>query len=211
MTISNMRHVISRLAALVLLFAGVEQSRAGVLALEFASGGLSSIGGNASVGWSFTTNTAISITALDAWNVAGAAGSPVRLYNSGGTTLASATVLNTDPAIGAPTSFFSHAINPVPLAAGTYYIAEDIVISTPFQASVSGLTTNPAITYGAGVSAVGFGLKPTTDFFATPQNPGYFGPNFNFVTVPEPSTIALGIAGLAGFSLVAVRKKFRRV
>ncbi len=175
MTISNMRHVISGLAALVLLFAGVEQSRAGTLALEFTPGSTASIGANASVGWSFTTKAAISITALDAFNVA-AAGSQVRLYNSGGSTLASATVLNNDPIVGAPTSFFSHAISPVPLAAGTYFIAEDIVSSIPFQASASGLTTDPAITYGAGVSAVGFGLKPTTDFFGSPLNPGYFGP-----------------------------------
>ncbi len=149
MTMSNMRHVISGLAALVLLFGGVEQSRAGTLALEFTSSGPgTTVGNNFSIGWSFTTTTAISITALDAWNVA-AAGSPVRLYNSGWTTLASATVLNTDPIVGAPTSFFSHAISPVPLAAGTYYIAEDIVAQTPTQWSVSGLTTAPAITFAA--------------------------------------------------------------
>ena len=195
------------LVCTVLLFAGVEQSRAGTLALEFTPGSTASIGANASVGWSFTTKTAISITALDAFNVA-AAGSPVRLYNSGGSTLASATVLNTDPTVGAPTSFFSHAISPVPLAAGTYFIAEDIVSSIPFQASASGLTTDAAITYGAGVSAVGFGLKPTTDFFGSPLNPGYFGPNFNFVAVPEPSSLILCGLGLVGLVYVARRKQY---
>ena len=69
---------------------------------------------------SFTTNQAITVVALDAYAV-NAAGNQVRLYDSTGTTLASATVLPTDPIEGSPTQFFSHAITPLSLAAGRTY------------------------------------------------------------------------------------------
>ncbi|HEY1686685.1 MAG TPA: DUF4082 domain-containing protein [Tepidisphaeraceae bacterium] len=80
------------------------------------------------LGWSFTTNQPITIDALDVYsdnmiNVAG----EVRLYNSVGTTLASAIVTTSDPSEGSPFTFYSHPITPVNLAADqTYFVAEDI-------------------------------------------------------------------------------------
>jgi hypothetical protein len=68
--------------------------------LEFSGGTVKGNGANTtSAGWSFTTNEAITVGALDTWSP----GQQVRLYNSSGTTLASATPLNTDPHVGSPT------------------------------------------------------------------------------------------------------------
>jgi hypothetical protein len=95
--------------------------------LEFTptvTGELSS--GDQSFGWSFTTNKAIAVTALDALDPTGSGtAGTVRLYNGSGTVLASARVLTSDPREGSPL-FYSQAISPVSLAANTTYcIAED--------------------------------------------------------------------------------------
>ena len=165
------------------------------------------------VGWSFTTTQAITVSALDAWTGGtGQTSYNVRLYNAAGTTLASATVLNTDPIEGAPSTFYKHAITPVALAASTtYYIAMDQV--NGFMAeNVSGLTTSPLINYtGEVYQAFGSGTNPTTDGTGGALNPGLFGPNFDATptAVPEPgSMILLGLAaGGVGFTAWLRRRR----
>jgi hypothetical protein len=161
------------------------------------------------LGWSFTTNQAFNVGALDAYQI-DTGGSQVRLYNATGTILASATVVSTDPVEGSPFSFYSQAISPVALAAGqTYYIAEDVGSGTGALVAGFGLTTDPAITYGSAVSANGLGNDPTTDVFGGGYDPGYFGPNFDIATssVPEPATLTLfGIGALGGILWHAGRR-----
>ena len=99
---------------------------------------LSIFGVDFSAGWEFTTNQAIAVNALDAYDPTGTGS--VRLYNSVGTVLASATVTASDPTEGTPILFYSHAIAPVTLAANTsYFIAQDFA---PFDHGVS--ETQPA-------------------------------------------------------------------
>lgn len=129
-------------------------AKAGIV-LEYTSANTDSSAGY-TLGWSFTTTQAVSVTALDVWSgssIGGQTSFNVRLYNSAGTTLRSATVLNTDPIEGAPTTFYTHAVTPLALAASTtYYIAMDedptFTNATFVQEGASGLTTNSGITYG---------------------------------------------------------------
>ena len=165
---------------------------------EFTSTGTLSAS-DASLGFSFTTNQAISVVALDAYGV-NAAGSQVRLYNAAGTTLASATVLPTDPIEGSPTSFFSHAITPLSLMAGqTYYIAEDYASGDPrplFDARFTRI--DPSVAYGSQVFAFGQGQNPTSNGVPTPFiHDGFFGPNFDIATVPEASSLVMGLTAMA--------------
>ena len=196
----QMRISISDLALTLLpaaLFLMISPAQAGTIGLEFTSSAssISGVSGTITVGWSFTTNQAITIDALDALRVA-AGGSVVNLWNSTGTQLASATVLSTDPTEGSPQAFFEHSITPVTLLAGhTYYIDEDISGSASTLFNTTGLTTNSAITYGAPVSASGAGADPTSDAFG-PNSNGYFGPNFDIApAVPEPASAYLLLAG----------------
>jgi hypothetical protein len=182
--------------------------------LEFSSGTVADFtGGDTSGGWSFTTNQAITVVALDAYDPN--SGNEVRLYEGNGTVLASAIVLPTDPTEGSPTPFYTHAIAPVTLAAGqTYYIAED------FPANINGFyigtdtpVTDPAITYGSAVfSTAGLGQDPTTDAFGGRLNPGDFGPNFDIGTlsVPEPSSLLTMCSGLGAIgAFLCLRRRVR--
>jgi hypothetical protein len=72
--------------------------------LEFSSGTVMAADGlaPASAGWSFTTNQAVNVTALDAFDPTGTGAGGVRLYTGSGTVLASATVTTSDNQEGSP-------------------------------------------------------------------------------------------------------------
>jgi hypothetical protein len=151
---------------------------------------VSPAGSDASAGSSFSTNDPVSVTALDAFDPTGSDGQ-VRLYNGVGTVLASATVTTSDPQEGWPIPFYSQPITPVSLAAGeTYYIAEDFAPSTTAYLLASGLTTDPEITYGGAVLALGQGQNPTTGFLMGIGNPANLA---RILTLPSryPSPAAL--------------------
>jgi hypothetical protein len=199
----------------VLLAAGQIVRADPVLEFSPGSGNVADLtGADGSGGWSFTTNQAITVVALDAFDPN--SGNDVRLYDGNGTVLASAIVLPTDPTEGSPIPFYTHAIAPVTLAAGqTYYIAED------FPANINGFwihtdspVTDPAITYGAAVfSTAGLGQDPTTDAFHGTLNPGDFGPNFDIGTAsaaPEPGTMVIVmVASAVTGAYSGLRKRFR--
>jgi hypothetical protein len=179
--------------------------------LEFSnSSTLDTFSPDASVGWSFTTNQAITVTALDVFDPSGTGN--VRLYNAAGTTLASVTLTAADAQEGTPTLFFTRAITPITLLAyTTYYIAQDEVESTTslfHNINVGDLLVNPLITYGAEVAALGLGQNPTADVAAGSFNSAFFGPNFDAqpAQVPEPASLALVGMGIAGLAILRRRK-----
>jgi hypothetical protein len=209
-----MKRATQMLAALALLFGGVGQAKATPI-LEVAGGGSATEDPSASVGWSFTTNQSITVTALDAYDPS-VFGS-VRLYNASGVILAGATLTTSDSQEGSPTLFYTQAITPVTLAANTtYYIAEDVAEGqTPFLVNTNTPITSPLITYVGGVDTPGIGQTPTTDVFSGFFNPAYFGPNFDagpagVAASPEPASLTLFAfsgAALLGYAGLRRRKK----
>ena len=182
----------------------VPANAAPILAAQFTSSQQSVANGtNASFGFSFTATSAVIIDAL-AYHTPGTGGGAVRLYNSAGTTLASALVLQSDPT--ATTGGYTYnmaAITPLALTAGsTYFIAADVPASTSIVLFAAvGLTTAPGISFGAGVAQAGFG-NPLSDVLNQPNS--YFTANFEVASAtPEPASF--GLLGIAGTALLFCR------
>ncbi len=206
MVIKSIRYLLSAFVVVV----GSASAKAGPV-LEFTTPGIPYSFGQtvtASVGWSFTTNSSITVTALDAI-LLGETSANVRLYDASGTTIASATVTTADPSEGNPTSFYSATLaTPVVLAANTtYLIAEDENAGAYWYGYATPLTTDPSISYAGGISTIGKGKNPLSDIEVGQVNPAYFGPNFDISpsVVPEPPSIILQAAGL--FILIACSRR----
>jgi hypothetical protein len=177
-------------------------------ALEFASSptyNVGSIPGGVSAGWSFKTNAAVTVVALDAFNPTYSG--LVTLYNTLGVIIAQTTVTNSDPIEGFPWFFHAHAISPVTLSGNTtYFIVQDNPQTPDAQGYIEsiGLTTDPLISYLSPVIAIGTGNLPMTDALGGTYAPGYFAPNLDIqaAPVPEPVSIAVLGAGLAGLGVI---------
>ena len=179
-------------------------------AIQYTGGITSPTGADVSAGFSFTTNESITIDALADFSPL-VGGSDVRLYDEAGNVLASAMVSSSDPTDG---TFKFHQITAVTLAASTtYYIAADVVNGQLAEYSVTGLTTDPGISFGAAVEAYNLGQNPTSDLQGGAFNPGYFGPSFEIrpAVVPEPATVVmLGLGTLVVLGCGRSRRKSAR-
>jgi hypothetical protein len=132
------------------------------------------------MGWKFTTNAAVTVVALDAYDPEPGSGH-VQLYDSVGNILASANISISNPVVGTPQAFFSQPVPWVILNAGqTYYIAENYdgtgAAFPQFYGNVGSLSTISQITYAGGVLAAGLDQLPTADnLFGGTVNPASLG------------------------------------
>ena len=176
-----------------------------------SGGAIGTIGGGpADLGWEFSVNRQLLVTALGFWDPSAA--TPLRgnhevgIWDLGGNLLADGTVLTNSPFTGA---FRYATVSPVLLNAGqTYRIAAFLAQNDAdlFQFGSVTIGANPAITVVHGVSSFGGQgfVFPTAVFGGN----GIFGPNFQANVVPEPATLTLLGLGLIGYA--AARRAHRR-
>jgi hypothetical protein len=188
------------------------------------------------LGWSFTANSAITVSQLgwdyDPGFVGFTDGNPapndshlVGLFDSSGDLLTSATVsyggAAYDGVPGDQIGFSYATAAPVTLLAGQTYTLAGVTgaddpfffdIQDPTQPGDIGLVVAPQITYLQDQIAVGSTLTaPTGSDAANFADPAYFGPNFQFhpatTAVPEAGSFALLALGLLPLGLVAAKRR----
>jgi hypothetical protein len=166
-------------------------------ALSFTGGGLFGAT-TGTFGWSFTLSSTITVTDLGYFDFGGNGlneAHDVGIWNSAGTLMVSATV----PAgtAGTLNDGFRYVLVPATLLPpGDYVIGgfESGASGDPVVVQASTITTAALITYDGSRSTGGAALTfPTGDASANPNS--YFGPNFMFTTVPEPTTLGLLLFG----------------
>lgn len=186
-------------------------ARAGTIGLTSFSGGspfFSYDTTDMTVGWSFTANDNLLATMLGFWDASPtsplAQDHQVGLWTSGGTLLASTTVLTNSPLTGA---FRYEAIAPTLLVSGQSYVLGAQYYPAFADAYVqfaASATFDPLITFLGDTrndSAGGFSFPGNLT-----ANNGRFGPNIQFESVPEPASVFLMGLGCAAL----IRRRARQ-
>jgi hypothetical protein len=188
------------------------RASADTIALSF-TGGTPTVITGATLGWTFTLSAPVVVTSLgyfDDSNDGLMATHPIAIWDSGGTLQVSGTV----PSAGGGTlqnGFRYVAVTPMLLLAGNYTIGGlspsgfggDILM---FNAS--SVSTAPQIAYGASRSVAGGSLTFPSGNDVGAQPNAWFGPNFQFLAVPEPATWTLCVCG--GVAALAFYRSRRR-
>lgn len=161
------------------------------------------------LGYTFTADTPLSVTALGAfdWEHDGfAASHEVGLWDENGNLLASTAVVSGDTLIG---DFRYKAISAVTLTAGNvYYVgASNFGDGDPYGYSGS-IGTTWGVVYGSSAYTQATGLEFPP--YLSGMQPGYYGGNLLVAPVPEPETYAMLAAGLGLIGLASRRKQGRR-
>jgi len=159
-------------------------------------------------GWAFTLTNTISVTELGYFDFGGNGltdSHDVGIWTNTGTLLVSATV----PAGTAATlngDFRYVLVTATLLAPGDYVIGgfSPADSGDPVAVEASTITTASGLSYGGSRSIGGNTLTfPIGDASGHPNS--YFGPNFTFSTVPEPTTLGLLLFG--GLTALGLRRK----
>lgn len=177
-------------------------------------------GVDATIGWEFSVDTSVTVTALGIYQppVGLRSGHVVGIFRDSDQALMGFGSIPAGTGGYLADGFeFLDLGTSFDLAPGAYTIAESITsIADPnndtFYSLVTGLTTDPDVTFitSARTYSPGFNYPTALGGF----NDGYFGPNFIFTVdpvppagTPEPATAGLLGAGLAGLGIVARRRR----
>lgn len=201
-------------AMALVLFSGAASA---TTAYEFTSAPISQ-DAPLSLGFSFTTSSALKVTALGYYDDGGnglAQSHNVGIFNTLGALVGSATV-----AAGTAATLDGHfryvAVTPFTLAAGQTYVAaattggsDDPWAYGSIGGSIAGFTANPAISIGANAALYHY---QNDDVLRMPSQhysnySVYAGPNFQTAAVPEPASWAMMISG---FGMVGAMARSRR-
>lgn len=177
-------------------------------------------GVDATIGWEFSVDTSVTVTALGIYQPPAGLRSDhvVGIYSDSTEALLGSETIPAGSSGYLTDGFqFLDLGTTFDLAPGTYTIAETITsIADPdndtFYSLVTGLTTDPDVTFITSARTYSAGLSYPTALGGF--NDGYFGPNFIFTVdpvlpagTPEPATAGLLGAGLAGLGIVARRRR----
>lgn len=201
------RPVLSTLLASAAFLAAPFAARADTVGFTTTGGSL--LGSNgATFGYTFTLATPVRVTQLGFWDYQSdglLAAIPVTIWNDSGTPLATATVPAGTSAGEINQYLYVTLATPVTLAAGTYTLGGYTTNNgDEIQYSLATINGAAGVTYGAS-RAAGGNTYPTADPLVLTNS--YFGPNFQFNAVPEPSTWAAAGLGLASLGFVTLRRR----
>jgi len=209
--VSAVKRAIITILALALLVGGLGQAKADP-AMEFTGSVNDFTSGTFSLGWSFSTNTAVTVTALGFFddstlNPPGPGLSQphdVGIYDSSGNLLVSTTVLQTDPLIG---HFRYDTITPYILPAGLTFTIAAETGNDNYTWDTTGFTVDASINFVQDEFVLSSSLAfPTESAGITGDQGGaWFGPDFTIgaSAVPEPGSLTLaglGVAGMIGYA-----------
>ena len=202
----------------------VRPAHAQSLAFDITLGADAVGGGYGNFGYSFSVNLPITVTGLSFFNYNGngiVQNHDVGLWNADGSQLLSSVTIS--PADGyalstyrrsdssPPARWYEHAVAPVVLLPGTYVLATaTMAIDDFYSANRVSIAAQPGVSYGKrryvnntdGKLAFPSGVDNTVN--------GDFGPNFQFVAVPEARTPALLAGAAFAATLLARRRTGRR-
>ena len=189
-------------------------------ALNFAYDGGYSNGYSGTLGWQFTVNQNLSVTALGLYNAGLTITDThqVGIFDAAGSLIASGTVgpTSSDTVSG----YFDYsAITPVTLIAGnTYTAAALLTASDYFYYAPSAIYTDSRISYQlSAYQALGGDALVNPDSFDFTNGFGYFGPNFLIsnsdplpgAPTPEPGALAMAAGLLCGGGVFLRRRRNR--